>query len=179
MTSSTPRPLGPYSPIVRAGDFLIVSGQTGTKAGALVSGGLEAQVRAAMGNLDTLLTLHGSRLRDVVKTTVFLTDMADFAAMNTIYAEIFGETRPLLATDTSGGDDRRHGSCRIDADQRNIAEAADEWEIHRIARTERHFLRVRCHVVAPAHGARVTREAHIDVMVAGNHAHQVWGPERA
>ena len=98
MSSDTPRPLGPYSPIVRAGEFLIVSGQTGTKDGVLVSGGLEAQVRAAMGNLDTLLTLHGSRLRDVVKTTVFLTDMADFAAMNTIYAEIFGETRPARST---------------------------------------------------------------------------------
>jgi 2-iminobutanoate/2-iminopropanoate deaminase len=97
MTANVPKPLGPYSPIVRAGDFLIVSGQTGTKDGALVDG-LEAQVRAAMGNLDALLTTHGSRLRDVVKTTVFLTDMADFAAMNAIYAEIFGETRPARST---------------------------------------------------------------------------------
>ena len=97
MTANAPKPLGPYSPIVRAGEFLIVSGQTGTKDGALVDG-LEAQVRAAMGNLDVLLTTHGSRLRDVVKTTVFLTDMADFAAMNSIYAEIFGETRPARST---------------------------------------------------------------------------------
>ena len=97
MTQPTPRPLGPYSPIVRAGDFLIVSGQTGAKDGVLADG-LEAQVRTAMAALDVLLTTHGSRLRDVVKTTVFLTDMADFAAMNTIYAEIFGETRPARST---------------------------------------------------------------------------------
>ena len=98
MSEPVPRPLGPYSPIVRAGEFLIVSGQTGAKDGALVSGGLEPQVRAAMAGLDVLLTTHGARLRDVVKTTVFLTDMADFAAMNAIYAEIFGETRPARST---------------------------------------------------------------------------------
>ncbi|MEO5838683.1 MAG: RidA family protein [Acidimicrobiales bacterium] len=97
MTQPTPRPLGPYSPIVRAGEFLIVSGQTGAVDGVLVDG-LEAQVRTAMGALDSLLTTHGGRLRDVVKTTVFLTDMADFAAMNAIYAEIFGETRPARST---------------------------------------------------------------------------------
>ena len=97
MTQPTPRPLGPYSPIVRAGEFLIVSGQTGTKDGVLVDG-LEAQVRTAMAGLDALLTTHGARLRDVVKTTVFLTDMGDFAAMNSIYAEIFGETRPARST---------------------------------------------------------------------------------
>jgi 2-iminobutanoate/2-iminopropanoate deaminase len=98
MSSTTPRPLGPYSPIVRAGDFLIVSGQIGTKDGVLASGGLEPQVRAAMANLDALLTLHGARLRDVVKTTVFLTDMADFAVMNAVYAEIFGEAKPARST---------------------------------------------------------------------------------
>ena len=97
MTEPTPRPLGPYSPIVRAGDFLIVSGQTGAKDGVLADG-LAAQVRTAMAALDALLTTHGARLRDVVKTTVFLTDMADFAAMNTIYADIFGETRPARST---------------------------------------------------------------------------------
>ena len=97
MSETTPRPLGPYSPIVRAGEFLIVSGQTGAKDGVLVDG-LEAQVRTAMAALDSLLTTHGARLRDVVKTTVFLTDMADYATMNTIYAEIFGETRPARST---------------------------------------------------------------------------------
>ena len=97
MTANAPKPLGPYSPIVRAGDFLIVSGQTGAKDGVLADG-LEAQIRTAMASLDGLLTTHGARLRDVVKTTVFLTDMADFAAMNTVYAEIFGETRPARST---------------------------------------------------------------------------------
>jgi 2-iminobutanoate/2-iminopropanoate deaminase len=83
---------------VRAGEFLIVSGQTGAKDGALVPGGLEPQVRTALASLDALLTTHGARLRDIVKTTVFLTDMADFAAMNAIYAEVFGETRPARST---------------------------------------------------------------------------------
>jgi 2-iminobutanoate/2-iminopropanoate deaminase len=98
MSEPLSRPLGPYSPIVRAGDFLIVSGQTGADNGVLVPGGLEPQVRTAMASLDALLTTYGARLRDVVKTTVFLTDMADFSAMNAIYAEIFGETRPARST---------------------------------------------------------------------------------
>ena len=96
--SDSPKPLGPYSPIVRAGDFLIVSGQTGAKDGALVPGGLEAQVRTAMAALDSLLTTHGARLRDVVKTTVFLTDMADFGAMNAVYAEYFSDPPPARTT---------------------------------------------------------------------------------
>lgn len=92
------KPLGPYTPIVRAGDFLIVSGQTGTVSGALVSGGLEAQVRAAIGNLAAQLATQRASLADVVKTTVFLTAMSDFADMNAIYAELFGDTRPARST---------------------------------------------------------------------------------
>ena len=91
------KPLGPYTPLVRAGDFLIVSGQTGTVAGTLAAG-LEGQVRAAIGNLGGLLAGEGASLADVVKTTVFLTTMDDFAAMNAIYAELFGDTRPARST---------------------------------------------------------------------------------
>lgn len=91
------KPLGPYTPVVRAGDFLIVSGQTGTVDGALAAG-LDGQVRAAIASLARLLDGEGASLADVVKTTVFLTSMADFAAMNAIYAELFGSTRPARST---------------------------------------------------------------------------------
>jgi len=90
--------MGPYTPVVRAGDFLIVSGQTGAKDGVLAVGGLEPQVRTAIGNLAALLKANGASLADVVKTTVFLATMNDFAAMNTVYADLFGETRPARST---------------------------------------------------------------------------------
>lgn len=92
------KPLGPYTPVVRAGDFLIVSGQTGAKDGVLAPGGLEPQVRAAIGSLSALLKANGASLADVVKTTVFLTSMNDFAAMNALYVELFGDTRPARST---------------------------------------------------------------------------------
>jgi 2-iminobutanoate/2-iminopropanoate deaminase len=92
------KPLGPYSPAVRAGDFLVVSGQTGTRDGALVQGGLGPECRQVFANLRNVLQSNGASLGDVVKTTVFLVDMADFAAMNTIYAEEFGENRPARST---------------------------------------------------------------------------------
>jgi 2-iminobutanoate/2-iminopropanoate deaminase len=91
--SDSPRPLGPYTPIVRAGEWLVCSGQLGVSSGQLVEG-LPAQVTQAIANADTLLQSEGASLRDVVKTTVFLTDMADFAAMNEAYGAAFGEHRP-------------------------------------------------------------------------------------
>lgn len=92
------KPLGPYSPAVRAGDFLVVSGQTGAIDGALAPGGLAGQTRQVFANLRAVLAANGASLADVVKTTVFLTDMGDFAAMNAIYAEEFGDTRPARST---------------------------------------------------------------------------------
>ncbi len=86
--------LGPYSPIVRAGQWLICSGQLGLVDGSLVEGGLAAQVTQAIKNAAALLESQGSGLEDVVKTTVFLTDMADFAAMNDAYVAAFGDNRP-------------------------------------------------------------------------------------
>ena len=88
------RPVGPYTPIVRAGDWLVVSGQVGLRDGALVDGGVQAQVRQAVENLRGLLEGEGAGLDDVVKTTVFLRDMADYAAMNAAYTESFGDHRP-------------------------------------------------------------------------------------
>ena len=86
--------IGPYSPIVRAGQWLICSGQLGLADGKLVEGDLPAQVTQAIKNAASLLESEGSGLEDVVKTTVFLTDMADFAAMNDAYVAAFGDNRP-------------------------------------------------------------------------------------
>jgi len=88
------KPVGPYSPVVRAGPWLICSGQLGLADGSLVEGGVAAQARRALGNMASLLQAEGSGLDDVVKTTVFLTDMADFAALNEVYVAAFGDHRP-------------------------------------------------------------------------------------
>lgn len=88
------KPVGPYTPIVRAGEWLICSGQVGIADGALVDGGLEPELRQAMANMKSLLEGAGSSMDAVVKTTVFLTDMNDYAAMNAVYTELFGDHRP-------------------------------------------------------------------------------------
>jgi 2-iminobutanoate/2-iminopropanoate deaminase len=95
---STNKPLGPYSPAMRAGDFLVVSGQTGSVDGALVPGGLDAECRQVLANLRGVLEANGARMSDVVKTNVFLTDMANFAAMNALYIDAFGDHRPARST---------------------------------------------------------------------------------
>ena len=95
---SVNKPLGPYSPAVRAGDFLVVSGQTGSVDGRLVPGGLDSECRQVLANLTGVLAANGATMSSVVKTTVFLTDMADFAAMNARYVEAFGDTRPARST---------------------------------------------------------------------------------
>jgi 2-iminobutanoate/2-iminopropanoate deaminase len=83
-------PIGPYRPIVRAGDWLVVSGQLGLSDGSLVEGGLQPQLRQALLNLATLLDTEGAMLSDVIKITVFLRDIDDYAAMNETYVEAFG-----------------------------------------------------------------------------------------
>jgi 2-iminobutanoate/2-iminopropanoate deaminase len=88
-----PKPLGPYTPIVRAGDWLICSGQLGLSGGRLVDG-LRAQVKQALANAEKLLQSEGASLHDVVKATVFLADIADFSAMNEAYLAAFGDHRP-------------------------------------------------------------------------------------
>ena len=87
-------PVGPYTPVVRAGDFVITSGQVGIAAGGLVEGGLRAELTQAMENLSAVLESAGATLADVVKTTVFLTDMADYAEMNEVYTAALGDHRP-------------------------------------------------------------------------------------
>ena len=88
------KPVGPYTPIVEAGPWLICSGQVGIADGAIVEGGLEPELRQALANMASLLESKGASLADVSKTTVFLTDMADYADMNRVYVDIFGDHRP-------------------------------------------------------------------------------------
>ena len=93
------RPVGPYTPIVRAGDLLITSGQLGLVAApdgtsALIEGGTTAQLAQALANGVALLESEGATLSDIVKATVFLTDMGEFADVNTVWMSFFGEHRP-------------------------------------------------------------------------------------
>ncbi len=92
------KPLGPYTPAVRAGDFIIVSGQVGVEDGALVEGGVAGQTAQAIANLTARLVEMGGELTDVVKTTCFLVDMDAFATFNAAYVEGFGDHRPARST---------------------------------------------------------------------------------
>ncbi|HVC67229.1 MAG TPA: RidA family protein [Acidimicrobiales bacterium] len=92
-------PVGPYTPIVRAGPWLVCSGQLGLAPDAdgtptLVEGGPGPQLAQAVANAAGLLGSQGASLSDVVKTTVFATDPADFAAVNEAYLAAFGDHRP-------------------------------------------------------------------------------------
>lgn len=88
------KPVGPYTPIVRSGEWLVLSGQGGLRDGQRVEGGVTAEARQTMENIRTLLESAGASMDDVVKTTVFLVDMGDYAAVNEVYAEAFGDHRP-------------------------------------------------------------------------------------
>jgi 2-iminobutanoate/2-iminopropanoate deaminase len=91
------KPLGPYTPVVRAGDFIIVSGQVGTDEGVLADG-VGAQTTQAVDNLRQRLADVGADLTDVVKTMCFLTDMDTFATFNDAYVGAFGRHRPARST---------------------------------------------------------------------------------
>ena len=95
-----PSPKGPYSHAVRAGDLIFVSGQgpidPATNQWKLGDAGSET--RATLENIRTILRAAGADLADVVKCSVFLTDINDFAAMNKVYAEFFGDVRPARTT---------------------------------------------------------------------------------
>ncbi|MBA4420696.1 MAG: reactive intermediate/imine deaminase [Anaerolinea sp.] len=91
-----PKAIGPYSHAIQAGDFVYTSGQLGfdPATGALVEGGVEAQARQALINLGAVLTAAGCDFSQVVKTTVFLKDINDFARVNAIYGEFFAQEPP-------------------------------------------------------------------------------------
>lgn len=88
----------PYTPVVRAGDWIIVSGQLGMKDGVLVEGGVLAQTAQAVVNLKSQLATMGASISDVAKTLCFLTDMDTFPQFNEAYAKGFGTARPARST---------------------------------------------------------------------------------
>jgi 2-iminobutanoate/2-iminopropanoate deaminase len=95
--TSPAKPVGPYTPVVRAGDWIIVSGQLGLRDGALVEG-VAGQTSQAISNLQGHLASVGAELGDVVKTLCFLADMGDFATFNEAYVAGFGDHRPARST---------------------------------------------------------------------------------
>lgn len=99
-TKDAPAAIGPYSQAIRAGDFLFASGQIplDPATGALVPGGIAEQTHRVLQNLGAVLKAAGVSFDRVVKTTVYLTDMSEFAAMNEIYATYFHAPAPARAT---------------------------------------------------------------------------------
>ena len=95
-----PKAIGPYSVGIRAFPWVFCSGQAGLdpNSGELVKGGIEIETRQTLSNIKSVLESAGSSLSQVVKTTVFLKDMADFARMNAVYAEFFSGNPPARST---------------------------------------------------------------------------------
>lgn len=98
-TPDAAQAIGRYSQAIKAGGFIFTSGQIALKPdGEFVAGGVEAQARQVLQNLAAILKEAGATLQDAVKTTIFLADMGDFAAVNEIYAAAFGEHKPARST---------------------------------------------------------------------------------
>jgi 2-iminobutanoate/2-iminopropanoate deaminase len=99
-TENAPGAIGPYSQAIRAGGFVFASGQIplDPKTGEFVPGGVAEQTEQVMRNLSAVLEAAGTGLENVVKTTVFLADMNEFAAMNEVYSRYFNENPPARAT---------------------------------------------------------------------------------
>lgn len=95
-TEKAPKALGPYSQAIRAGGFIWCSGQIpiNPATNSIEATTIEDQTRQSISNLKNVLEAAGSSLANVVKTTVFIKDMNDFAALNAVYAEMFGDTKP-------------------------------------------------------------------------------------
>ena len=98
-TSDAPAAIGPYSQAVQAGNFIFYSGQIPLhpESGNVVEGGIVEQTRQVMANMRAVLHASGREFSDVVKTTIYLTDLADFATVNEIYGEVFTEVPPARA----------------------------------------------------------------------------------
>jgi len=100
LTDRGPKPIGPYSQAIRANGFLYVSGQVALdpKTGEMPGADIKLQTQRALENVKGILEAAGSNLHHVVKTTVFLQDMNDFAAMNEVYAKYFTSAAPARST---------------------------------------------------------------------------------
>lgn len=121
-TDDAPAAIGPYSQAVRVDGWIYVSGQIplDPASGELVGGDIAAQTHRVFRNLEAILREAGGGLDTVVKTTVFLSDMGDFAAMNEVYAEYFGHHRPARATVEAGALPKG-----VDVEIEAVARAAD------------------------------------------------------
>ena len=99
-TAGAPKAIGPYSQAISANGFLFTAGQVALdpSTGELITGGIAEQTTRALENLRAVLKAAGSGLNQVVKTTVFLVDMADFSEMNEVYGRVFGAHRPARST---------------------------------------------------------------------------------
>ena len=100
ISEKAPKAIGPYSPAIGTPHYIYTSGQIGLDPATreLISGGIEAETRRVLRNISALLEEAGTSLAAVVKTTVFLRDMADFDKMNAVYAEFFSEEPPARTT---------------------------------------------------------------------------------
>jgi 2-iminobutanoate/2-iminopropanoate deaminase len=99
-----PIPRGPYSPAVRAGDFIYVSGQipVDPATNQAVKGDIKVETRQVLNNLKSILAGAGATMADVVKCSVFIASAGEFAAMNEVYAEFFGDDKPARSTVVCG-----------------------------------------------------------------------------
>ncbi len=98
-TNKAPAAIGPYSQAIGLGNLIFTSGQIGlTSEGTLVEGGIVEQTKQVLTNLSEVLEEAGSSLSNVLKTTVFLANMEDFAEVNKIYADFFGDHKPARST---------------------------------------------------------------------------------
>ena len=88
------KPVGPYTPVVETDGWLVLSGQVGLRDGQLVRGGVRDEAAQALENVRALLESKGASMDDVVKTTVFLRHIDDYAAVNEVYVAAFGDHRP-------------------------------------------------------------------------------------
>lgn len=99
-TDRAPKAVGPYSQALRAGEFVYVSGQIALdpKTGEVAGPDIESQAKQALANVRAIVEAAGGSVSDIVKTTVYLTDLADFPKFNAVYESFFGSHRPARST---------------------------------------------------------------------------------
>jgi 2-iminobutanoate/2-iminopropanoate deaminase len=98
-TSNAPAAIGPYAQAIEAGNLIFTSGQIPLRPdGTLVEGGIAEQVKQVLANLDAVLKAAGVDRKNVVKSTIYLTNLADFETVNAIYGEFFGDHKPARTT---------------------------------------------------------------------------------
>ena len=124
-TPNAPKAIGPYSQAIVVGDFVFCSGQVALDpaTGTLVGDDVAAQTRQALTNLRSVLVAAGSSLDGVVRCTVYLRSMSDFTAMNNVYSDMFGATRPARTTVEVSGLPR---DARVEIDAIGVVDGGQE-----------------------------------------------------